>query len=102
MIARMRETRTDSAASRSAGLGTSPAAIQTRVDGVDWAKADADLNAQGWTIASKLLTEAEADSIANLYDEEQGFQAGWSWGGTALAEESTSILATRCRLWSNY
>ena len=75
MIARMRETRTNSAVSRSAGLGTSPATIQTRVDGVDWAKAYTDLNAQGWTIASKLLTEAEADSIANLYDEEQGFRS---------------------------
>jgi hypothetical protein len=47
MIAPMRETRTDSAVSRSAGLGTSPAAIQTRVDGVDWAKAYTDLKCSG-------------------------------------------------------
>ena len=33
--------------------------IQARVDALDWTKACADLDAQGWTIAPELLSHAE-------------------------------------------
>jgi hypothetical protein len=50
-----------------AASAISSAAIQARVDAVDWAKVHADLDTQGWAIVPKLLTHAEADSIAGLY-----------------------------------
>jgi uncharacterized protein len=53
----------------------SSTAIQGRVDAVDWTKVHADLDAQGWAIIPKLLTHAEADLIAGLYHQEQGFRS---------------------------
>ena len=55
---------------RSEGSAT---AIQGRVDGVDWTKVYTDLDAQGWAVVPKLLSHEEADSIAGLYHQEQGF-----------------------------
>jgi hypothetical protein len=65
------------------GLNTSPesgseassTAIRARVDGVDWTKVHADLDVQGWVTVPKLLTCAEADFIAGLYNQEQGFRS---------------------------
>jgi len=57
---------------RSEGSAT---AIQGRVDEVDWTKVYADLDAQGWAIVPKLLSREEADSIAGLYHQEQGFRS---------------------------
>jgi hypothetical protein len=50
-------------------------AIEARVDAVDWLKVHADLDAQGWAIVPKLLADAEADAIAGLYHQEQGFRS---------------------------
>jgi len=50
-------------------------AIGTRVDGVDWTKVNADLDAEGWSVVPKLLTGAEADAIAGLYRQEEGFRS---------------------------
>src|SRR5258708_2611020 len=49
--------------------------IQGRVEAVDWAKVQADFDAQGWAVVRKLLTELEADSITRLYHQEQGFRS---------------------------
>jgi len=49
-------------------------AVSTRVDQVDWAKLEADLDTQGWAIAPGLLTHAEADQIALLYPRRDGFR----------------------------
>src|SRR4051812_37386561 len=58
------------------GAGTMhPLPIQARIDAVNWAKVYADLDAQGWSVVPKLLTHGEADSIAALYDQEQGFRS---------------------------
>jgi hypothetical protein len=57
------------------GSVTSPMRIEARVDAIDWVKVHADLDAQGWAIAPKLLTHAEADSISGLYHQEQGFRS---------------------------
>jgi uncharacterized protein len=58
---------------------TGPAMGQTtleqRVDTVDWASVDADLDAQGWAIASQLLTNAEAEFVLGLYHQEQAFRS---------------------------
>jgi hypothetical protein len=50
-------------------------AIASRVDAVDWVKVHADLDTQGWANAPKLLSEAEADSLAGLYPREDGFRS---------------------------
>ncbi len=53
-----------------------PAAeIEARVDAVDWAKVHAGLDGQGWAVVPELLTHAEADSIACLYDRDNGFRS---------------------------
>ena len=62
-----------SGAVASRGIGAD--AIGARVDAIDWTKVHADLDAQGWAIAPKLLTEAEAAFIAGLYGQEQGFRS---------------------------
>jgi hypothetical protein len=80
------------------GPGISSAAIQARVDSVDWAKVNADLDAQGWAVVPKLLTHAEADSIAGLTIRRKASAAASSWLGTASVGASTSTSATRCRL----
>lgn len=49
--------------------------IAARVETVNWAKVHADLDAQGWAIAPKLLIPAEADSIVGLYHREHGFRS---------------------------
>jgi uncharacterized protein len=49
--------------------------IEARLDVIEWAKVHADLDAQGWAIAPKLLTHAEADSISGLYHQEYGFRS---------------------------
>jgi len=49
--------------------------IETRVALVDWTRAHADLDAQGWTIAPSLLSPAEADQIAGLYRKDTGFRS---------------------------
>jgi uncharacterized protein len=64
-------------ASRHSEIGSpaSSAAIQGRVEGVDWTKLHADLDAQGWAVVPQLLTHAEADSIASLYHQLRGFRS---------------------------
>jgi hypothetical protein len=52
-----------------------PETLRTRVDAVDWTRVQADLDAQGWAIVPKLLTEGEADQIAGLYDQAQLFRS---------------------------
>jgi hypothetical protein len=54
--------------------GTDPATIKDRVNAADWTKIYADLDAQGWAIAPKLLTNDETDLIAGLYPHEEGFR----------------------------
>lgn len=49
--------------------------IEARVEAVDWLGVRNDLDAQGWAIAPKLLTEAEADSLTGLYQREHGFRS---------------------------
>ena len=54
---------------------TKAATIEARVDAIDWVKVHAGLDAQGWAVAPKLLTPAEADSISGLYHQEHGFRS---------------------------
>ena len=57
------------------GAATSSATIQARVDAVDWTRLHADLDAQGWAVVPRLLTGAEANSIAGLYPQDQCFRS---------------------------
>lgn len=58
-----------------AAAGEPSTAIAARVDRVDWRNVHAGLDAQGWAVAPKLLTDAEANDIAGLYHQEQGFRS---------------------------
>jgi uncharacterized protein len=49
--------------------------IEVRVDAIDWTKVHTDLDAQGWAVTPKLLSDAEADSISGLYHQEHGFRS---------------------------
>ena len=73
---------------------THPALIKARVDAADWAKIHGDLDAQGWAIVPKLLTNDEADFIAGLYHRERGFrsQVIMARHGFGRGDTSTSII----------
>ena len=65
-------------ATKSNGAKSPPentSAIEARVDAVDWTKVCADLDAQGWSVVPKLMTDSEAKQIAGLYHQEQGFRS---------------------------
>jgi hypothetical protein len=49
--------------------------MAARLDEMNWVKVHADLDAQGWTIAPNLLTDAEAEAMAALYHRSQGFRS---------------------------
>lgn len=49
--------------------------IEARVETLDWARAQDELDTQGWTIAANLLSHLEADQIAALYSQPQGFRS---------------------------
>jgi uncharacterized protein len=51
------------------------AAIEARLGEVNWARAHAELDAQGWTIAPGLLTHPEADLTSALYHRSGGFRS---------------------------
>jgi hypothetical protein len=51
------------------------ATVAARLDRLDWAQVHADLDAQGWAIARCLLTQAEADATADLYQRADGFRS---------------------------
>ena len=71
-----RETKTDDAGTYpQTAARTVSAAIESRVDNIDWAKVRADLDVQGWATVQQLLTHAEADSGAGLYRQERGFRS---------------------------
>jgi len=48
---------------------------EARLNGVDWAKVHADLDAQGWAILTKLLTHAETNALGGLYHQKEGFRS---------------------------
>jgi hypothetical protein len=52
-----------------------PTTIEARLDAIDWAGVHAGLDAEGWAIAAKLLTHAEADALAGLYSRDEGFRS---------------------------
>jgi hypothetical protein len=45
------------------------------IDAIDWPRACADLDTQGWAILPKLLREGECDAVAGLYDRSEGFRS---------------------------
>jgi len=57
------------------GSVTSAMTIEARLDAIDWAGVYGDLDAQGWAIASKMLTHSEADSVSSLYHQKHGFRS---------------------------
>lgn len=74
-IAQHKAKTDDANASPETGAKARSVAVQARVDDVDWMKVHADLDAQGWAVVPELLTDAEADAVAGLYHQEQGFRS---------------------------
>jgi hypothetical protein len=69
------KTKTKTAAPSLKTDGIDCTAIKARVDSIDWTNIRTDLDTQGWAVVPKLLTQAEADSIAGLYPQEEGFRS---------------------------
>ncbi|MDR3493243.1 MAG: 2OG-Fe(II) oxygenase [Ancalomicrobiaceae bacterium] len=70
-----RKATTDAASPDEETGSASPATIEERVGAIDWTQVHAELDAQGWAIAPKLLSDAEADFVSGLYGREQGFRS---------------------------
>jgi hypothetical protein len=49
--------------------------IEQRIGAIDWLRVSTVLDAQGWAILPNLLGHAEADLIAGLYGQEEGFRS---------------------------
>ena len=49
--------------------------ITARVQGLDAAMLESDLEAQGWAVLRELLTAPECDDIVSLYDKDAGFRS---------------------------
>jgi hypothetical protein len=46
-----------------------------RTDAIDWPRVSADLDAQGWAVLPRLLSGAECEATAGLYDRGEGFRS---------------------------
>lgn len=49
--------------------------MSLRVDQIDTTGLESELDAQGWTVLPNLLTEAQCDGIAGMYDKDDGFRS---------------------------
>jgi hypothetical protein len=49
--------------------------VKDRTDLIDWTRVSTELDAQGWVVLPKLLSDAESDSIAALYKGGEGFRS---------------------------
>ncbi len=58
-----------------APVSLAPVAGTRRADAVGWTAVAADLDAQGWSVLPALLTGAECDAVAGLYDQGEGFRS---------------------------
>jgi hypothetical protein len=75
MMSTISKTKTKTAEPSMKTDGIDCTAIKARVDSIDWTNIRTDLDTQGWAVVPKLLTQAEADSIAGLYPQEEGFRS---------------------------
>ena len=50
-------------------------ALDARPLSIDWATVSADLDAQGWAVLAGLMSDADCDRIAALYDFKDGFRS---------------------------
>ncbi len=49
--------------------------MNTVVDAIDWQAVTGDLDSQGWSVIPGLLADADCDSIAALYGQDEGFRS---------------------------
>jgi hypothetical protein len=50
--------------------------VAQKVNHIDWKSTEDELNTQGWSVAPKLLTASECDTIAKMYsDDERRFRS---------------------------
>lgn len=76
MVASLRKMNINGTDAASAtGPATDAAPIEARIDALDWKRIYADLDAQGWAVVPRLLTDAEAGSVASLYHQDRGFRS---------------------------
>ena len=53
----------------------STAGLDSRMQAFDWTSASDHLDAHGWALIPKLLTKAECDALAGLYDDDRLFRS---------------------------
>ena len=66
-------TRTSTAAHSSSAGQAGP--WQQRVDGADWGRITAEVSELGCALTPQLLTPAESEQVAGLYDQEEHFRS---------------------------
>jgi hypothetical protein len=49
--------------------------MDPRIEAIDWPRATADLDAQGWALLPRLLGSEECDALAGLYPRDSGFRS---------------------------
>ena len=47
----------------------------SRLEAIDWPTISADLDAQGWAVVPKLLSAKECETVAGLYQNDEGFRS---------------------------
>lgn len=70
-----------------------PGAYQRRVDGADWAAIAAGLGDLGCALTPRLLTDADAASLTELYDHDDAFRATVNMGRHRFGEGEYRYLA---------
>lgn len=56
-------------------LASTPADLDARLDGVDWAAATAHFDAHGWAMLDRFLSGDECDAVAGMYADDRRFRS---------------------------
>lgn len=63
---------------------------------IDWAAITEDLDRQGWSVLPRLISEADCDAAAALYDAKRVSAAGSSWRAMVSGAGNIAISPTLC------
>ncbi|HLA01762.1 MAG TPA: proline hydroxylase, partial [Aestuariivirga sp.] len=47
----------------------------SRLESIDWIAISSDLDAQGWAVMPKLLSAKDCNTVASLYQNDEGFRS---------------------------
>ena len=66
--------------------------IAARVDAIDWAQVDSELDAQGCAVLKGLLTAAECRRLAALYPDDAHFRSRIVMGSHGFGRDRKSVV----------